>query len=183
MKLNRERKIILAVGGVLLALALAYRFAPPLEGVLALGDATSLREEKLASYRRIAKKRAALEAHLNSLQGTLAAAESGLLTGKTAALAAVEVQNIVKQIVTSKGAQVRTMRVLTPEAKGEGAYLGVPVQATIQSNVRQLKDVLHDIENSPTLLNIQEVRVRSVRQRNQEDQLQSTLTVAGFVKQ
>ena len=183
MKLSKERKVILLIGAVLLVPALIYRYAPPLEGLLAFGEATAVREEKLASYRRIAKKRVALEAHLNALKSLLTKAEDGLLSGKTAALAAVEVQNILKRIVTAKGAQVRTMRVLTPKEESEGAYLGILVQATIQSNVRQLKDVLYDIENSRILLNIQELRVRSARRRYSEDQLQSTITVAGYLKQ
>ena len=116
------------------------------------------------------------------MKQSLRQAETGLLSGKTPALAAVEVQNLMKRIVGEKGAQIRTIRVLRPEGKDEGAYVGIPVQATLQSNIRQLKDVLYDIESSDTLLHIRELRVRAIGRKRQLDQIQSTLTVEGFLK-
>ena len=130
---------------------------------------------------RIARKRQALETHLDALRHTLRRAESGLLSGKTPALAAVEVQNMTKRIVEEKGAQVRSIRVLRPQEGEEGIYVGIPVQATVLSNIRQLKDVLYAIESSENLFHVRELRVRAVGRRKQEDQIQSTLTIEGFL--
>jgi len=182
MTLSRERRYILLGGAVLLLIGLIYRYAPSVEGLFSSAEATALKEQKLANYRRIAQKRQALETQLEALRQTLRRAESGLLAGKTPALAAVEVQNMIKRIVEEKGAQVRSIRVLRPQGEEEGAYVGIPVQATVLSNIRQLKEVLYAIESSGNLFHVRELRVRAVGRRKQEDQIQSTLTVEGFFK-
>ena len=90
MTLSRERRYILIGGALLLLLGMLYRFTPSLEGIFGSGEATALKEQKLANYRRIARKRQALEMQLDVLRQTLRRAESGLLSGKTPALAEVE---------------------------------------------------------------------------------------------
>jgi hypothetical protein len=182
MTLSKERKYILILGGILLLLGLIYRYTPSLEGIFTPDDTIELKEQKLDNYRRIAKKRKALEAQLASLRQSLRRAEAGLLSGKTPALAAVEVQNLIKRLVNEKGAQIRTIRVLRPKAEGEGVYVAIPVQATLQSNIRQLKDVLYGIETSRHLLHVKDLRVRAIGRRRQPDQIQSTLTVEGYLK-
>jgi hypothetical protein len=182
MTLSKERRYILIGGALLLLLGLVYRFAPTVEGVFGSGEVTALKEQKLANYRRIARKRQALETQLDMLRQTLRRAESGLLSGKTPALAAVEVQNMIKRIVEGKDAQVRSIRVLRPQGGEEGVYVGIPVQATVLSNIRQLKDILYAIESSENLFHVRELRIRAVGRRKQEDRIQSTLTIEGFFK-
>jgi Tfp pilus assembly protein PilO len=108
-------------------------------------------------------------------------AESGLLEGKTPALGAVDVQNILKEITDKNDMEVLTMRVMKPENKEEDIYMIIPVQITIRCSVRQLKEVIYQIESSSRLLRISDCRIRVIRGRV-EGQVQATLTVQGFMK-
>ena len=63
----------------------------------------------------------------------------------------------------------------------EENYLSVPVQFTISSTIRQLKEMLYRIETSPKYLTIKKIRI-SVRHTRGLRQIQSNLTVAGVMK-
>ena len=182
LKLDKQKKIIISIGAVVLFLAVIFRFVPFLENIESIDDEIALKEKNLIKYRQMVKERNDLETKLDSLSQAIENAESGLLEGKTPALSAVDVQNILKDITDKKSdLEVLTMRVMKPENKEEDPYMIIPVQITIRSSVRQLKEVIYQIESSSRLLRIADCRVRVVRAKV-EDQIQATLTVQGFMK-
>ncbi|MCP4692960.1 MAG: hypothetical protein GY859_33270 [Desulfobacterales bacterium] len=181
ISINKERKVILGVGVLLLLAGVVYRFYPDVRGYfLSRGD-VALKEQRLLTYEKMIQKKEDLKTELQLLKVSLGKAESGLLTGKTRALAAVDVQNIINGIVSRNEAQVQRMRVLTPVDHGKTGYLGIPVQITLRCSIRQLKEVLYSIETSRKLLRMTELKIRSIKRRH-ADIIQSTLTVEGFMK-
>ena len=180
IRLDRQKKILLVIGAVILFIGVIYRFFPFFENIESLDNEILLKEKKLAKYHQMVRERNDLEAKLESLNQIIENAESGLLEGKTTALAAVDVQNILKEITDKSDMEVLTMRVMKPENKEEDVYITIPVQITIRSSVRQLKEVIYQIESSSRLLKISDCRVRVIRGRV-EGQVQATLTIQGFM--
>ncbi|QTA84509.1 type II secretion system protein GspM [Desulfonema magnum] len=184
--MTRERKYILIGGMILLLLGAIYRFSPDVGDFQLLGDEIAMKERKVVKYRLMAQKRNELDARLISLNRAIERAESGLLTGETPALAAVDIQNILNDIGGRSEVEIQSMRILKPkkpdkDSPAKGRYLSIPVQITLNANIRQLKEVLYSIETSSKLLRISDMRVR-VRNIRQTEQIYSTLTVEGFMK-
>ncbi len=181
LKINKKRKIILIAGAAVLLVGFLYRFFPAFESMEALEQDIDLKQKKLQKYRRMVQERNELESRLISYNRVIERAESGLLEGETSALAAVDIQNILNEIAGRSGLEVLTMRVLKPEGKEGDLYTTIPVQVTLRCTVRQLKEVVFQIESSPKLLRIGDFRARVVRSK-EEGQVQATLTVEGFTK-
>ena len=70
---------------------------------------------------------------------------------------------------------------MTPENLKRDGYLSVPVQFTVTSGIRQLKEILYGIEISKEYLTIEKVKVIA-RMRKDMTNMESTITVAGFMK-
>ena len=180
LKIDKRRKYLLIAGAVVLFIALLYRFSPGLR----VGETSAeivLKERKLAKYHKALREKKDMEARLASLNRALGRLESRLLTGDTPALAAVDIQNLLNGIAGRSAIEIKTMRVLKPEDEDEAKYIVIPVEFSITSTVRQLKEVLYRIESSPKYLTIRKIRINAAKSREPE-QIQSTLTVAGFMR-
>jgi len=180
--LTRERKIILTVGAVLLLLGLIYNLAPTVRGVFSEDEALSLKEQKLIKYLAKVNQKASYVKQAKALQSRLQRIEAGLLTPKTPALAAVDIQTMVRDIAVRHGAEVKTMRILSTASSEDNAYLAIPVEVTLTSNVRQLLEVLYGIETSSRLLHVTDITARAAGGRR-GDTILATMTVEGFMKQ
>ncbi|GBC60194.1 hypothetical protein DENIS_1145 [Desulfonema ishimotonii] len=180
--MTKERKYILIIGAVLLVIGAMYRFSGEIGNLFAGGDETLVRQKQVLKYRKVVREKGLLQERFNVLNRTLSRSESGLLTGGTSALAAVDIQNILNDIAGRSQAEIRTMRVMRPvEPEEGGVYIAVPVQVALDVTIRQLEDILYRIENSPRLLKISNIRIRLPNTRNPE-KIQVTFTVEGFMK-
>ena len=180
-KIDKQRKYILIAAAILLLFGVIYRLFPFFQGIQEADAEIVLKERQLAKYRQMVQKGNDLQAKIISLNRTLKQVESGLLTGETPALAAVNVQNTLNEIASRSGVEIKTVRVLKPEKMDEENYLSVPVQFTISSTIRQLKEMLYRIETSPKYLTIRKIKI-SVRHTRGLRRIQSNLTVAGVMK-
>ena len=106
-------------------------------------------QKGVAKYRQTVKGRGELEARLVSVNKSLERVEAGLLTGKTVALAAVDIQNILNEIATGSGVEIKSVQVLKSQKQDSDQYISVPVQFMVSVTTRQLKDILYKIEASP----------------------------------
>ncbi len=181
MRMTKERKYLLIIGGLLVLIGLAYNLYPTLQQLRPDDDQVLLKQQKIIKYERLLQRREPLEKRLAAAEKALSNAEQQLLTGKTAALAGADIQNIIGEISTANGVEIKTLRLLKADAKTHSYYMAIPVQFTVRATVRQLKDVLYGIETAGKRLTIREINVRPVRSRNSED-IQATITVAGYMK-
>ncbi len=179
--LDKRKKTLLITGAVVIFFGILYRFFPVIENIQSMEDEILFKQKNLKKYRLMVKERNELEAERIALGRMIENAESGLLEGETSSLAAVDVQNVLKSITGQRDMEVLTMRVLRPENKEEDIYMSIPVQITVRCTVRELKEVIYEIESSSKLLKITDCRIRMIRGRV-EGQIQATLTVAGFMK-
>jgi len=179
--LTKERKIILIVGAILLLLGLVYNLAPSFSEWLAEDETLGLKEQKLLKYRAKVKEKASFAQQEKSLGSRLRRIEAGLLTPKTPALAAVDIQTMVRDIAARYGAEIKTMRILSAVPDSDHAYVAIPVEVTLSSSIRQLVEVLYGIETSTRLLHVADITARAAGGRRGNTIL-STMTVEGFMK-
>jgi hypothetical protein len=179
--LNRERKILLICGMVLLLAGAVYRFSPDIPSFLSGSDERSFKVKELMKYREVLREKKRLEVTLLSAERELARAEAGLLPQETPALAAADIQNMLNNIAEQRHIHIESIRVLKPKPTENGDYITIPLEVIMTASIRQIKDVLFFIENSQRLLKITAMRIRLTNIRNPE-QIYCSFTVEGFMK-
>ena len=180
IKIDKRRRYLLIIGAVLLFLGLIYRALPLFHSIESGGTEIALKEREISAYRRAVQEGQGIEERLISLTRSLEQGESGLLKGKTPALASVDIQNSLNDIAKRNGIEIKSLRVLKPEQTAEDCYLSIPVKFNIMSTLRQLTGLLYRIESSPKYLMVETVRISS-RGKN-TGQIQSDITVSGLMK-
>ena len=180
--IDKRRRYLLIAGGVFLLFGLAFWLFPFFEGIPGGETDIAAQKKRIAKYRQTVKGRGELEARLASLNKSLERAEAGLLTGKTAALAAVDIQNILNEIAIGSGVEMRSVQVPKPQPKDTEQYISVPVQFTVSVTIRQLKDILYKIEASPKFfLTVERIGI-SVAGAGSPGQIRCDVTVSGIMK-
>ncbi|MBW2610531.1 MAG: hypothetical protein JRC68_09335 [Deltaproteobacteria bacterium] len=180
LKFDIQRKYLFIVLGILLFLGLIYRFFPFLQEFAFPAQEIALKERRLIKYQKMVAAGSNLDKRLVSLNGALKALEGGLLTGKTAPLAAVEIQQILQEIADKSHVQIRSVKVLKPVELEKKNYLSIPVEFYMIPTIRQLKEVLYRIETSPKYLTVQKVSARYFPDKQRR--CRCRITIAGFMK-
>lgn len=179
--MSKERRYIIIAGAILLLIGAVYRFYPDVRQFFSFQNEFALKRKNLIKYQQMVKEKNALEAALSAMEGQLQTAEAGLLSGETAAIAAVEIQNTLNEIAEENNVEIRSMQVMKPEGQKDEPYVSVPVQISIQTNTRGLKNVLYGIEASPKTFHITNLRVRTSG-RTESDRIEAAFTVTGYMK-
>jgi len=180
--IDKRKRYLLIVGGVLLLFGLVFWLFPFFEGIQGGETDVAAQKKRVAKYRQTVKGRGDLEARLASLNKSLERAEAGLLTGKTAALAAVDIQNVLNEIAIGSGVEIKSVQVLKSQQKDSEQYIGVPVQFTVSAKIRQLKDILYKIEASPKFfLTVERIGI-SVAGAASLGEIRCDITVSGIMK-
>jgi hypothetical protein len=180
--MDKRRRYLLIAGAVLLLFGLAFRLFPFFEGIQGGETDIAAQKKRVAKYRQTVKGRGELEARLVFLNKSLEQMEAGFLTGKTAALAAVDIQNILNEIALGSGVEIKSVQVLTSKKQDSDQYISVPVQFTVSATIRQLKDILYKIEASPKFfLTVERIGI-SVAGAGGPGQIRVDTTVSGIMK-
>ena len=176
-RIDIQRKYVLIVLAILVFLAVVYRFLPFFQELVSPDQKIELRERKLIKYRKMVETGQDLDKRLAVSNKTFKELEARLLTGKTPALAAVEIQKIFHKIANKSNVQVKKVKILKPRELDQESYLSIPVEFFILPTIRQLKEILYRIESSPKHLT-----VRKVRTQYSGNQSRCYITIAGFMK-
>ncbi len=179
--LNTERKVIL-IGGIILLLAGAvYRFYPSVNSIFSIADEVELKKDHIGKYLKVVERRKQADRENKYVNRQFKQMGASLLEGDTTSLAAVEIQNIINEIVEISNVEITTMQVMKPKEAEKQDYTRIPVRFSIKSNIVQLKEILYKIESSPKLLIITELDSESVRSKEQK-QIRSTIVVEGVMR-
>ena len=111
----------------------------------------------LAKYQRIGNAVEALEAELAELR-IAQASQAGYFSGDSSALAAAELQNLVKNIVRSAGEELRSTQVLP--VRGEAGVTRIAIRVQLPIRMPGLQEVLHALESGIPFIFIDNVDVR-----------------------
>ncbi len=181
IKINKERKYILIGGAVLLFFGMIYRFYPNIHGIVSVSDEIAIKKNHIVKYLNIVNQRERINKERINLNRILNRMESGLFSGKTPSLAAVELQNMLNEIAHTNNVKIKTMQVLKETEPGEQIYIKIPVRFSFNSNVLQLKEILYEMAVSPKLLIITAMNIDLTR-RKLEGNIRATITVQGIMK-
>ncbi len=116
------------------------------------------------------------------LKAATAEVESQFLSGPNAAVAAADLQEILKNLTEAHGVQLTSTKVLSP--RETGPYVEVPVQVQLSGTLDQLLTVLYHVEHEKKLLFIPELEINAPRwlaRRKQVTTIQMNLVVAGVM--
>ena len=136
------------------------------------------REQVLAQKRELIARRAAITAELDTTTTRIDKLAERFLTSATPAVAASELQKLVKDMAAEAKTEVRSERILPPAERGE--ILEIPVEIAVSCEIRQLVDLLAKLDSAPKLLPVQDLKIRVVNISQPKDLL-VTLTVSGFI--
>ena len=128
----------------------------------------SSREATLDARRRLLAQCPRLIEELAEVTTNLERQTQRLLPGGTAALAASELQRIVKEVAAAANVDVRRDRLLPP------------IELTVAGSIRDPVELLSRIEQTSRLLAVKDRKVRVVAV-DQPREVLITLTVAGYL--
>jgi Tfp pilus assembly protein PilO len=176
---RRERTVIgMALAGLLLVALYLYVVEPLVNRARDLTELAPAREATLESRRRLIAQGPRLTEELAGVTLTLEKQAARLLSGPTVPLAASELQKVVKDVAAAANVEVRSERVMPPvDLPG---LQEVPIELTVAGTIRETVGLLSQIERTPRLLTVKDVKLRVVAV-GQPRGLLTTLTVAGYL--
>jgi hypothetical protein len=187
VRIDRKRKYFLIAMALLLVAGFVYRVWPQIGNILANESDVAIKRKQLVKYQKMFQSAGDLEQETSLLRVTLKKGETGLLTGKTPALAAADIQKVLHQIAHKSHVEIVSVQVLKAKEMSGSLYLSIPVGVTIKGNIRQWKGFLYQIMASPKYLTVEKARItvhrRRVRGKTKNSQLISgKITINGFLK-
>ncbi len=186
-QLGKRRKILLAGLAMVALLTMGFFYQALNRNTQILNEGLSQKLQTLTETRQKVLDKNPAQRELVRLQNAYKLAERKLLTGRTPSLAAAEIQEILTKIINAAGAQIMTMRILQPDQNDQNIYLAIPVEVAIESTMRELTQLLYQLDSSAKLLRIVKLEIRSRggsgrrARRERTVNLVATLTVEGFV--
>ena len=187
VKIDKRQRYFLAVMAVLLLAGIFYRFWPQLSDIRISDSDIAVKKKQLEKYRQLVQSGDPLEKEVVRLRETLKKAESGLLTGKTSALAAADIQKVVRETAEKCQVEIKTVRVLKAQAVNGSQYMSIPLQFSANCSVRQLKEFLYQMMHASKYLTVQKVairvgRFRAKRQKGSvRENVMADITVNGYL--
>ena len=176
---RRERTFVgLAVAVAVILGGWAFVVEPILEHNRTTAELVPAREQVMLQRRELLARHPAVVTELDATVKRFDKLADGFLTAATPAVAASELQKIVKEMAAQAKTEVRSERILPPADRGE--LLEIPVEIAVSCEIRQLVDLLARLDSAPKLLPVQDLKIRVVNLTQPKDLL-VTLTVSGFV--
>ena len=120
----------------------------------------------------------AISAELSAVTGKIDTMAGRFFTATTPAVAASELQKLVKDTAGQVRTDVRSERILPPVDRGE--ILEIPIEIMVSGEIRQIVDLLARLEAAPKLLSVQDLKLRVVNV-SQPKELLATITLSGFI--
>jgi len=141
------------------------------------------RRQVLAKYQALVASKARIAEANRAIKSALALTETQFLGGSNPAVAAADLQEIIKKLARDRGIQLTSTKILP--AKETGPYLEVPVQIQFAGSINQVLDIIYYLEHHGKLLFIPAIEIsapRNFRGVESGSLLQITLVVSGVTK-
>ena len=176
---QRDRRALLILGAaVLVFLLLQFGVFPRAQGGSVSSAPIDLLERRVRRLQQVArqKPRAAAEAEVSTRE--LAEMEKGLLKAATPALASAEMQQVVKELLTSQGITLQASEFGAAKAAGAD-YAQVPLTVVFTCGIEQWINWMAAVRNAPQILATEELRLSLKDQKTKTVEVR--MVVAGFI--
>lgn len=141
------------------------------------------KRQMLERYQDLQAARVKIAKAHKVLKVAVARAESQLLSGANPAVAAADLQEIMKNLIEAHGAKLITIKVMP--AQESDAYVEVPIQVQVNSTIEQMLTILYHLEHHKKLLFIRELDIHAPRRAIPPQKpvpLRINLVVSGIMK-
>lgn len=130
-----------------------------------LDESNEVKKKTLEKYINTIAQKGALENRINASKESRKSEESKMVEGQTPSVAAANLQNMIKGIITGKGGTISSERVEKSEDLQRLKIITVTVD-TVLPETKALHDILFLFETNPVTLLMREldVRVRNMRE-------------------
>lgn len=192
-RLSRRERGLVALTVVILSVALGryLLIGPFLDRWNSVRAQLEIEPQLLEKNLRFLAQREELATALEVARSEIKAKEPKLLTGDTPSVSASDLQEAIQGLAVKEGTQVITTRVLNPESAG--GFAKISIQMEIGGQIDQVASLIRGIENSPKLLMVDEINVRSLFRpagfpqpqgapQPAMQNLRVSLTVSGFAR-
>jgi Tfp pilus assembly protein PilO len=177
------REKIFVLGGILTIGVFAYSYF--LEPFLdkQRGVVRELKEQTdiLARYKQMIAEKPKLETDIKATETQLAELDKRLLSGDEPALAASELQKLLREIAASIGIDIQRENPQIKRVEDIKFYQKIPVSIQFTTDVSKLTRFLYEVENNAKLLNIVEMNIQ-VRDEVNARSIFVDMTIAGVAK-
>ncbi|MBI2875704.1 MAG: hypothetical protein HYY20_02350 [Candidatus Tectomicrobia bacterium] len=179
MRISHREKVFLSVGLAAVILIGVYLLLGRwFEARAAIKEEWERKELLLAKSRRIMEKEPGLRRELAAAKAELDDLHRNLLKGKTAPLAAAELQSFLKEKATGVGLDIKRERILEPVKTDY--YQEIAVEINTMSSLTRLIEFLYQVESAPLGLQIKEFQIRGDNPRDPK-QMIAKLVVSGLI--
>jgi len=176
-----RREGVFVGGGIVVVLVVVgwiFGLQPVIDRRQPLAEQVAAREQALVGRLTLVARRGAITADLETTDRRLEQVTARLLAPAAPAVAASELQRVVKDLAAAAGTEVRSERILPSEERGE--LLEIPLEVAVGGDIKRLVDFLARLESAPKLMLVKDLRVR-VLNIAQPRELLATITISGFV--
>ena len=156
--LHRFLAVMILVGGAVLIWALAVQ--PVTDKFRTYREDTENAQTLIAGYSRIGNSRTQLEAHLTKLQRSHSS-RSRVLKGASVMLAAAQLQNQVKKIISANKGTMKSTQVIP--GKKVGPFQKITVRVRMNADTESLYNIFYDLEASHNYRFLDNVEIRAQR--------------------
>lgn len=180
----RQRLLALILAVLLLLTVIFFGIIEPLLDLEDhWGKELQRKHQVLNQYKALTEGRDKVAQLHQALQAALAQGEGQFLTGANAAVAAADLQEILKNVTKAQGVQVVSTKILA--LKEHGPYMEVPVLMQVVGTMEQLLALLYQLEFNQKLLLVTELEINASQRevkKQESPQLRANLVVAGLIK-
>ena len=137
--------LLLLADAVALFLLLKFAILPWMSSSGEARAALPVKEKTLRKYQQMVALTGTREMDWKAIQARVAEAEKRLLSGRTPALASAEMQELVRQMLSQQGIEVRAADFLPvrPVKLGSAEYLMVPVSVNFECKLDQVVNFMN----------------------------------------
>jgi len=136
----------------------------------------------LVKYQGLIANKARVAQANQTMKAALANAGNQFLSGGNAAVAASDLQEIIKKLAREHGVQLTSTKIMP--SREAGPYLEVPVQVQFNGSIDQVLIILYHLEHHKKLLFIPEMDINAPRwQKGEKNEvlLQINMVISGVI--
>ncbi|MCK9375838.1 MAG: type II secretion system protein GspM [Syntrophobacterales bacterium] len=183
MSPEHRRLVWLLLGGLALLLFYLVIVNPLLNLSDSWTQELTRRRQILTKYQALIGNKTRIVRANQAMKAALANAGNQFLSGGNAAVAASDLQEIVKKLARDHGVQLASAKILP--SREAGPYLEVPVQVQFTGTMDQVLIILYHLEHHKKLLFIPELDINAPRWQKGEKNdviLQVNMVISGVIK-
>lgn len=183
MNISQKDKVVLGIGiaAVISAGLFTFVIKPINNNRMRIKTDIERKADFIDRYNGVLKNKDAIDARIKELEKKGRQMKSYLLSGETPSLAAADLQSLLQSAGGELGLTMESVKVLDP--RKVDIFYQIPVDVSMRTEMRKLKDFIYKIENSPKFLTVPRFRMRVIKNNIQFEPeiIEARIEAAGYI--